>query len=585
VICGGGMAGLTLALQLRREQPARTVTVIEPQTRPLPGACHKVGESTVELGSHYLASTLGLGDYLRREHLLKNGLRYFVGDARGPVHARTEIGPPELPTIPSFQIERGRFETHLRARCEAEGVDLREGFRARDVTLGDDSEHLVTIARESAQDDTREHAPEHATITLRARWLIDATGRRGLLQRKLGLREDSPHKASAVWFRVGERVDIAELVDRDAHADWHARDPDHIRYLSTVHLMGAGYWVWIIPLASGATSIGIVTDETMHPMRDYSQPERARAWLRTHEPAIATRIADVPFEDFLGLRDYSYLSNQVMSSARWACVGEAALFVDPFYSPGADFLAMSNCYTAQLIKEDFAGQWRPARVRAMNDFFVQAAQVFLLNYAGKYPLFARPRVIAAKIFWDNLVYWAFVCQHFFQDLHQHPEGFGAEVSELAQEYLMLNTKVQLLLARWGAFAATTWTRPAVTLPQIPSYLASLHRDLGREKSLQQTITDMRTNLHHAREFAREIFLRAVYDAGPEHIEALRPVEYAAWGLPVDLERFAPTEQKQSRRARLDAMPPCAREFERCYGRLRYEDATPSMRELLTRACG
>ena len=49
IVCGGGLAGLTLAYQLRKENPEASVTVVERTTRPLPEACHKVGESSVEL--------------------------------------------------------------------------------------------------------------------------------------------------------------------------------------------------------------------------------------------------------------------------------------------------------------------------------------------------------------------------------------------------------------------------------------------------------------------------------------------------------------------------------------------------------
>ena len=93
IVCGGGLAGLTLAYQLRKENPEASVTVVERTTRPLPEACHKVGESSVELGSHYFGEVLGLKDYLQAEHLKKNGLRFLCGDSRGPVAERPEIGP------------------------------------------------------------------------------------------------------------------------------------------------------------------------------------------------------------------------------------------------------------------------------------------------------------------------------------------------------------------------------------------------------------------------------------------------------------------------------------------------------------
>ena len=65
-IIGGGMAGLTLALQLRQENPDLDIRVLERSVLPPPAATHKVGESTVEIGSWYLDRTLGLGDLLEQ---------------------------------------------------------------------------------------------------------------------------------------------------------------------------------------------------------------------------------------------------------------------------------------------------------------------------------------------------------------------------------------------------------------------------------------------------------------------------------------------------------------------------------------
>ncbi|MEM9462597.1 MAG: hypothetical protein AAGF11_51090 [Myxococcota bacterium] len=54
IICGGGMAGLTLARQLRLELPALRLVVVERTERPISVCCHKVGESNAELGTQYL---------------------------------------------------------------------------------------------------------------------------------------------------------------------------------------------------------------------------------------------------------------------------------------------------------------------------------------------------------------------------------------------------------------------------------------------------------------------------------------------------------------------------------------------------
>ncbi|MGH9310707.1 MAG: NAD(P)-binding protein, partial [Vicinamibacterales bacterium] len=49
VIAGGGLAGLCLARQLRREAPGLRVLVAEKRRHPVPEAAFKVGESTVEI--------------------------------------------------------------------------------------------------------------------------------------------------------------------------------------------------------------------------------------------------------------------------------------------------------------------------------------------------------------------------------------------------------------------------------------------------------------------------------------------------------------------------------------------------------
>ena len=87
-ILGGGLAGLTLAIQLRRTRPGTRVAVLEKRVGPAPGAAFKVGESTVVSGAHYFAEVVGMRDHLEKEHLIKNGLRFFTpaGDNRDSPH-------------------------------------------------------------------------------------------------------------------------------------------------------------------------------------------------------------------------------------------------------------------------------------------------------------------------------------------------------------------------------------------------------------------------------------------------------------------------------------------------------------------
>ncbi len=54
IILGGGMAGLTLAMQLKQKQADISVAILEMRKEDAPLSAHKVGESTVELGTYYL---------------------------------------------------------------------------------------------------------------------------------------------------------------------------------------------------------------------------------------------------------------------------------------------------------------------------------------------------------------------------------------------------------------------------------------------------------------------------------------------------------------------------------------------------
>jgi len=77
VVLGGGLAGLTLAIQLKQRDPSVQVTVLERRTHPAREAAFKVGESTVEIGAYYLADVLGLREHLDSEQIRKFGFRFF----------------------------------------------------------------------------------------------------------------------------------------------------------------------------------------------------------------------------------------------------------------------------------------------------------------------------------------------------------------------------------------------------------------------------------------------------------------------------------------------------------------------------
>src|SRR5690349_4574554 len=122
-ILGGGITGLTLALQLKRTDPGLEVTVIERKQHPVPEAAHKVGESSVEVQAHYLRDVLGLEDHLTHDQLHKFGLRmFFTHEGNQDITHRVEYGQVSAAPLPSYQLDRGRLENRLGELVAEHGV-------------------------------------------------------------------------------------------------------------------------------------------------------------------------------------------------------------------------------------------------------------------------------------------------------------------------------------------------------------------------------------------------------------------------------------------------------------------------------
>lgn len=404
VVLGGGLAGLTFALQLREKLPSVKITVLEKRQHPVPEAAHKVGESTVEVAAHYFGEVLGLKQHIVDDQLPKLGLRFFFpsGD-NSRIEERLELGGKRYAPCPSYQLDRGRFENYLGDLCIERGIEFLDEAKIKDVSINNWGRHGVQFEMSGRQNqrDTR--------------WVIDASGRRAFLKRKLNLKLESPHRANAAWFRFNNHIKIDDWC---SDPDWNAGHNDRTgRWYSTNHLMGKGYWVWLIPLSSGSTSMGIVADEEFHSLSSFNSFDKALQWLRQHEPQCATAVEQNidQLQDFRAIKNYSTECKQVFSANRWGITGEAGFFHDPFYSPGSDFIAFSNTFLTDLIWRDYS--WRGFRVRAYSydKIFKRFYYGTLSAYRNQYQMFGNPIVMPTKILWDYLVYWSITSFIFFHD--------------------------------------------------------------------------------------------------------------------------------------------------------------------------
>ncbi|MEU8279777.1 tryptophan 7-halogenase [Microbispora bryophytorum] len=467
-ILGGGAAGLTLALQLKQARPDTSILVIERQRHPVPEAAHKVGESTVEIGGRYLRDVLGLTEHLREQQLDKFGIRmFFSAEGNEDITRRAEVGHSVLPPydVSSFQLDRGRLENHLAGDLAERGVGFVYG-KVEDVDLRPGQTHRVTITR-----------TDGGSQEVEARWALDATGRSSLLKRKLGLTKESEHRAGAVWFRLGHPIDINEWSDDPA---WQGRIRSGRRELSTNHLMGPGYWVWLIRLASDSISIGIVTDPDLHSFDKMNRFERALNWLREHEPQCA-RIVEAhqdTLQDFKVLRNYPYSVEQVYSADRWALTGEAGLFLDPFYSPGFDMIAISNGLITDLVTRDLDGEDVTELAAIHNQMYLTIGEGWFKIYTHQYPLMGNARVMQSKIVWDTAVYWAVPALLYFHDKIRRLIDYPQLVWGLARFQAAMD-HVQRFFREWNAVDRSQLTDSFASFYDF-AFMKRAHIDLVAE---------------------------------------------------------------------------------------------------------
>ncbi|HJQ38630.1 MAG TPA: NAD(P)/FAD-dependent oxidoreductase [Thermoanaerobaculia bacterium] len=391
VILGGAFSGASAAILLRRDHPQLRVLIVEKAV----AFDEKVGEATTEMSAMFLTRRLAMWHHLEREQLPKEGLRYWFSNERVTGHANaSESGGFIRSAVPAFQLRRDALDEHLLATAVQEGAELWRPAKARDVVLGE-FDHKLTV---EIGDEVREVA---------CSWILDATGRVNFLGRRLNLIErNDEHPTAAIWCRWKNVRHIDDLAARSGLA----RSNVGSRRLATNHYMGLGYWIWVIPLGNGETSIGVVFDKRLVELHhSKNRADDFIAFLNAI-PSLAELLVDAePRLD--DLRFYSHLpyaSKQYMGRG-WALLGDAAAFLDPYYSPGLDHASFTAEATAEIIGKQAMGEDVTARITEHNETFVRSYwRFFRAAYKDKYYYMGESDLLTASFLIDTAQYYLFV---------------------------------------------------------------------------------------------------------------------------------------------------------------------------------
>jgi hypothetical protein len=360
-----------------------------------------------------------------------------------------------------------------------------------------------------------------------ARWVIDATGRNQLLQRKLGLKKEVGHTANAAWFRVGHPIDLGGWTQ---DADWHGRIAEGRRELSTNHLMGPGYWVWLIRLATDSISIGIVADADAHRFEDFNTFDRALSWLAEHEPqcwAEVQRHRD-KIQDFRVMKDYSYSCDRVFDGAgRWCLTGESGIFLDPLYSPGLDLIAIGNGLVVDLVGRGLDGQDVTAPAAVYDAVFRRITDMWLAIYQSQYPLMGNARVMSSKVIWDTAFYWGVFGLLFFQDRFRTIADSPAVAASLAR-LTDISNRVQAFFREWAAVDDRALEARFVDLYSPLNFMVKLHVGMADELSDAQFAERFSANTKLFEQLAGQLVTAVIDTHGDRYDDDRLVAQIQAW---------------------------------------------------------
>jgi flavin-dependent dehydrogenase len=372
VIIGGALAGGSTATLLLRQNPGIRVLIVEKSAQ----LSRRVGEATVEVSAYFMGRVLGLTQYLNECQLVKQGLRFWFTNAEVKnLEEASELGGRYQVRLPSYQLDRATFDEEVLRRACMAGAELLRPASVLDVQLSDGGEQTITLKNGAG--------PK----TIRARWIVDASGVGAVLARKNGWwKSNTAHPTAAAWSRWKgvkdwDGRDLAEKFPKWASAVYG------VRGTATNHVIGDGWWSWWIPLKGGDMSVGVVFDQRLveWPQDGRGVGERLKTFLMEH-PVGREMLVDAVFDesDVHWRKNLAYYSTTFAGDG-FVLVGDAAAFMDPFYSPGMDWISFTATSAAELIAAQRRDEPMRERIERHNrDFARSHRRWFEAIYRDKY---------------------------------------------------------------------------------------------------------------------------------------------------------------------------------------------------------
>ena len=344
-IIGGGPAGSTAAALLA--QAGRRVILFEREKFPR----FHIGESLLPF-SMKAFTRLGLHEKFSRAGFIKkyggeiigacseNGTKFYFKDG---YRSQTDH---------AYQVTRGDFDKVLLDHARESGAHVHEQTAVDGIDFSHDGIQLGVRSDGSFR-------------SVRARYLVDASGRNSVLGRQFKIKKTYDHLQKLSIFAHYEGV-------------WRR---DGIDGTLTVLVRAVDRWFWLIPLTAERTSVGMVLDsETFR--KSKVSPEDFLEQALAEQPTIAKRMTNARRVTKVYLEaDFSYRSARLYGD-RWLLTGDAAGFIDPIFSSGVFLAVFSGEKCADVLNEVLDRPRKAKRLFARYERSVNRAMDVYLRFVN-----------------------------------------------------------------------------------------------------------------------------------------------------------------------------------------------------------
>lgn len=321
IVIGGGPAGSTCAYKMAAE--GHSVLLLEREMFPR----FHIGESMVPYVTKLL-EMMGVLDKVKDAHFVnKHGVEFYTG-ATDVLRRQDFTNLAEGQNPLAFHFNRARFDSLLLEHAKDTGAQVLQGAEVKKLIF--DGERLAGV----------EYQYQGQRQEVRASYVIDASGRAGLISKHFGLRKMNDNLRNVAVFQQ-----YSNVVKENNPT---LRDGD---FLLSSHEDG---WLWGIPIETDVMSVGAVMPLSVLKERNPQEVFNEHC-DRAPRIKMAIKGATPAFDKPKIELDYCYHSEQ-LAGPGYFIAGDAGCFVDPLLSGGTFLSMICGLKAAEAIHEIFQGK-------------------------------------------------------------------------------------------------------------------------------------------------------------------------------------------------------------------------------------